>query len=593
MARALAHRGPDEHTIRRYGGKQPYAALGVERLSIVDREGGSQPASDPSGRWRVAFNGEIYNHLRLRKELQANGIEFQSQSDTEVLAALIAVNGLARALELCHGMFALAALDTKSRRLFLVRDRMGVKPLHWTQINDGTIAFASEIKGLREHPGIRWALDESAIQSFLISEYIPTPRTVWKGVHKVEPGMWVEINEAGIHHHRWWSPPVGIAGRPGNFERWATSLHGALQVAVSQRMEADVPIAYLLSGGIDSAAVAALAAQRSDGPIHTFSMGVEGAGFDESSEAADTARILGAQHHSAHIAASDLEGLLDQISNLLDEPLADSSLLATWKLMATVSDAGFKCALSGDGADEILGGYPTYLAHRLAGPVSPVRNLLGRLVHALPVRTDGVTNDYMAKRFVDGLGLPWQRRHQVWMGAWMPDELGAGDAIWDRFDHWASSAGPDPVARAMYLDQRTYLSDGVLVKVDRAAGAHGLEVRSPFLDHSIVELCAQMGSGHHTRGNQTKRVLREALEDVLPESVTQRRKKGFGVPVGTWLKGSATHLLDGLPEAMADWIPPATMRRCIDEHREGIADHRRRLWSALVLARWTAGPHGR
>ncbi len=592
MSRALSHRGPDEHTVRRYGGRNAYAAIGIERLAIVDPQSGQQPARDPSKRWVVILNGEIYNHTRIRKELQANGVHFQSRSDTEVVASLIATVGLERALAQCHGMFAMAVLDTHEKRLFLVRDRMGVKPLHWTQLDDGTVAFASEIKGLQAHPGIKWELNANAIQTFLVSEYVPTPNTIWSGVHKVEPGTWIEVNHAGLRHHRWWSPPVGCSGAPGNFERWASSLHGALQVATTTRMEAEVPIAYLLSGGIDSASVCAMAAERSNEPIHTFSMQVEGLGFDEHDAAETTAKILGAHHHVARIGVQDLEHLIGQINAMMDEPLADSSLLATWKLMQAVADAGFKCAISGDGADEILAGYPTYFAHRLAGISTPMRGALRRLVGKLPVSAAGVSNDYMAKRFVEGLGLPWQRRHQVWMGAWLPQEIESTEEIWERFDEIGTKAGKDPVARAMYLDQRTYLSDGVLVKVDRAAGAHGLEVRSPFMDHSVVELCAQMGSGHHSIGTQTKRVLRKAMESVLPEEVRLRPKKGFGAPVGPWLRGPATHLLDDLPVQLSEWIAPRHMQRCIDEHRAGIADHRRRLWSAFMLASWLGGPHG-
>lgn len=198
----------------------------------------------------------------------------------------------------------------------------------------------------------------------------------------------------------------------------------------------------------------------------------------------------------------------------------------------------------------------------------------------------------MARRFVDGLGQPWHRRHQIWMGAWLPEELHTCPEAWDRVDSLASSAGSDSIGRAMYLDQRMYLSDGVLVKVDRSAGAHGIEVRSPFLDHSIVELAAQMGTAHHIQGTEGKRVLRSAVSSLLPDSILSRPKKGFGAPVGPWLRGSSRHLLDRLPERTADWIPAEACSRAISEHLAGTADHRRRLWSAIVLANWAEGPHG-
>ncbi len=593
MARALAHRGPDDHTVRRYGGKKPYAAIGIERLSIVDVSHGTQPAADASGRWRVSLNGEIYNHTRIAKELIADGVTLTSNSDTALMAALIARTGLERALERCHGMFAMAVLDTVQRRVFLVRDRMGVKPLHWTRLPDGTLAWASEIKGLRQHPQLNPHIDPIAVQQFLLFEYIPTPRTIWQEVHKVAPGTWVSADARGVHHHRWWVPPVAPGGSAGNFDRWARSVRGALQVSVHQRMEADVPVGYLLSGGVDSGGIAALAAARSSSPIHTFSMRVEGPGFDEGDAASETAAVIGSTHHTASFGPGDLAALLHEITGSLDEPLADSSLLPTWKLMASVREAGFKCVQSGDGADESFAGYPTHLAHRLASAATPARSLLRRITAALPTTEGGVSTDYMARRFVDGLGLPWQRRHQVWMGAWLPQDVDADEAVWSEVDaHAEAVQGADSVSQALYLDQRMYLSDGVLTKVDRAAGAHGIEVRSPYMDHTIVELAAQMGTGHKLRGTANKRVLRAALADLLPDNTLDRKKKGFGAPVGPWLRGPCTYLLDGLAERVDQWIPGDTVRTCIAAHRDGQTDERRRLWSALILAHWAEGPWG-
>jgi len=277
----------------------------------------------------------------------------------------------------------------------------------------------------------------------------------------------------------------------------------------------------------------------------------------------------------------------------MDEPLADSSLIATWRLFELVSEAGLKAVLSGDGADESFAGYPTYLAHRLAPLAAPFHGALGSLTARLPVGRAGVSPDYMARRFVAGLGLPWARRHQVWMGAWLPEEIGAGEEIWSVVDaHAAAAQGTDAVSRALYLDQRMYLSDGVLVKVDRASMAHGVEVRSPFLDHSIVELAASMSRAMKLSGTHSKRVLKEVARELLPPEVVDRRKQGFGTPVGPWLAGPCQGLLDGLPEAMDDLVPGDTLRRTITEHKAGTADHRRRLWSALILARWRQGPFG-
>ncbi|MEC8424263.1 MAG: asparagine synthase C-terminal domain-containing protein, partial [Myxococcota bacterium] len=296
---------------------------------------------------------------------------------------------------------------------------------------------------------------------------------------------------------------------------------------------------------------------------------------------------LGTQHQERRLGSEDLAPILDAIGRHMSEPVADSSLVATWMLMALVRDAGVKCVLSGDGADESFAGYPTYLAHQIAPLAHPVRRLLRRAVRRLPTRHDGVTVDYMARRFAGGLHLPWARRHQYWMGAWGPDELELPPVLADIVDSHAAAAGTtDAVSRAMFLDQRLYLSDGVLVKVDRASMAHGVEVRSPFLDHTMVELAASIPSGHKLHGRTGKVVLKRAAADLLPPETVQRTKKGFGTPVGPWLRGPCTRLLDGLPDALGDLIHPDQMARVIDEHRQGTADHRRRLWAALILSRW-------
>ena len=458
MTEALIHRGPDDvglEVIRASG--RPYAALGARRLSIVDVEGGHQPVSDPSGRFVVSMNGEIYNHQRLRREVAGGEPIFQSNGDTEVVSGLLAQCPLDQALPRLEGMFALAAVDTAERRLILARDRMGVKPLYWTKLPDGTIAWASELKGLRAHPAIQWALDVNSVNSYLLFEYIPTPGTIWAGVHKLEPGTWLEADARGVRTGRFWTPPVPAPGRDGHLGRWARSLYSSLQIAVHHRMSADVPVGYLLSGGLDSASVAAIAAKKSEDPIRTFSLAVDAPGFDEGPSARLAAASLGADHREARLGPGDLPGLLDEIADGLDEPLADSSLPATWRLMALVRESGLKCVLSGDGADESFAGYPTCVAHLLAPAAERAPGLVAALAKRLPVTHDGVTRDYMARRFADGLGLPWARRHQVWMGAWLPGELGVGpdDPVWGPVDAHARAAdGTDPASRAMYLDQR-------------------------------------------------------------------------------------------------------------------------------------------
>ena len=592
MLASLAHRGPDDSGIERFGPQRsPYAVLGARRLSIVDVSGGQQPVSDPSGRFWVALNGEIYNHKQLRRELSAMEIQTLNGSDTALLASLLSIMPLERALSRLQGMFAISILDTQTQTQTLVRDRVGVKPLYWCQLGE-MVLWASELKALHRHPALPRRLNEAAVRAYLMFEYIPSPWSIWADVQKLEPGCLLQISAAGVEQRRWWQPPELNTEHGGSLVKWSKSIAGALQLAVTCRMEADVEVGYLLSGGLDSSMVAALASQQRSQPIHSFSMQVDAPGFDESGPAKQVAEHIGSIHHTGRLTAADLPALLDTITTGLDEPLADSSLVATWALMAMVQEAGLKCVLSGDGADESFAGYPTYLAHRLARAAAPARGLLARGLRRVPVQHDGVTADYMARRFLDGLGRPWARRHQVWMGAWLPEEIGAQEGDWALVDGHAASAGADPVARAMYLDQRLYLAEGVLVKVDRASMAHGVEVRSPFLDYRLVELAAEVPPELKRAGRQSKIVLRKVAADLLPSATLTRRKKGFGTPLGPWLRGPCRGLLDGLPEALEAFVPPERTRACIREHLEGSADHRRRLWSGIVLARWRRGPWG-
>lgn len=597
MLASLGHRGPDEGTVHLMGDApgRPWAALGTRRLAITDPAGGSQPQHDPDRRWWVTLNGEVYNHGQLRKEMLANDVPLQTRSDTEVAAAMLGWMPIERAMERMDGMFAMAVVDSHERRLYLIRDRLGVKPLYWAQLRDGTVIWGSELKALCRHPELRREIDPVALRQYLLFEYVPGPGSILKGVRKVAPGTWIVADEHGVREQRWWTPPIPEPGSAGSRVKWAKSVAGALQVAVMARMHADVPVGYVLSGGLDSSAVLAMAAARSSEPLHSFTVAVDAPGFDEAPEARQVAGALGTVHHEARLGADDLPGILDEICGLMDEPLADSSLPATWRLMGLVRESGFRCVQSGDGADESFGGYPTLLAHRLAPWATPFAPALRRAAHGLPTSWRGVSRDYMARRFAAGLGLPWQRQHQVWMGAWLPDELGVveADPVWSIVDAHASAVdGADAASRAMYLDSRLYMSDGVLVKVDRASMAHGVEVRSPFLDHHMVELAASIPIGHKLEGRQGKVVLKMAVADLLPPEVLARPKKGFGTPVGPWLRGPLRGWLDALADdrRLDAWIPREALRRAIDEHVAGTADHRRRLWSALVLSRWLSSP---
>jgi asparagine synthase (glutamine-hydrolysing) len=592
MVEVLHHRGPDDqHQV-----ELPQGALGVARLAIVDRPGGRQPLS--SGETWVAMNGEVYNHAVLRKELVAHGAEFSTESDTEVLAALNEELGTERGLLRCEGHFGVALV--RGGRLTLVRDRMGQKPLYWTQLEDGTLLFGSELKSLLVHPSVPRELDPVALEEYLLFEYIPAPRTIYRGIHKLEAGTLLELDEGGLRLRRWWTPPLpsGIKRHTLGVERWQMSVRTSLRMAVRKRVDTDLPVAVLLSGGVDSSAVAVLAKEVARSELHSFSMGFEEASFDESGPARQVAEHLGLPHTALSFSPHQLPEALEAIGGGLCEPLADGSLPATWLLARGVHEAGFKLAISGDGADEHFGGYPTYMAHRLAAPARWGGGLLSRVARRLPSSRENLGTGYKARRFSAGLDLPLARRNQVWLGAFLPSELpallGRAGTPWETVDRWGRVVEglADPAEQAMFLDQRLYLGEGVLTKADRAAMLSSVELRSPFLDHRVIELVAEMPTELKIRRRQTKVLLRSCFEDALPASILARPKKGFGVPLAHWLAGPCAHLLHRLPERLEGTIAPQPVRDLLAEHQAGRRDHRRRIWTLLVLARWLEGPWG-
>lgn len=594
MLEAIASRGPDGRRVETVRDGH----LGANRLAIVDVEGGDNPVSEETGRYTVALNGEIYNHRPLRKELEARGAQFRTATDTEVVARLF-LEQPSRALERLHGMFALAVYDKQLRRLMLVRDRLGQKPLYWTQTADGTLLFASELSGLLAHPSVERRLHSSALAELLLSEYIAAPQTLYEGIHKLEAGCYLEASAEGVRGGRWWTPPLpGQRVDTRGQGSLAEAVWGAFQVSVMNRMEAEVPVAYLLSGGLDSSAVCAMAAEKARAPLRSFSLSFEEASFDEADHAERVASHLGLHHETLHFRPSDLPRVLDHMGQSLSEPITDGGYPAMWILSEQIAAQGFKVALSGDGADEHFGGYPTYFAHKIAPAASAARPLLSRVTASLPASTQNLSSTYLARRFVDGSHLPTPRRNQVWLGAFLPEEIQSlmrePSEPWSAVDRWTETAStlPDPALQAMFLDQRLYLAEGVLQKVDRASMAHGLEVRSPFLDHLLVELASRLPTKSLWRGRSTKVLVRRMLADKLPADILKRPKKGFGTPLGSWLKGPCRPLLDELDSSLEAFLHPAPIRQWVQEHLDGHRDHRRRLWTLLVLSRWANGPWG-
>jgi asparagine synthase (glutamine-hydrolysing) len=598
MAERLRHRGPDEGGFH----LDPPVGLAVRRLQVIDLATGQQPMTTETRRVWVVFNGEIYNFLDLRAQLEAAGRRFRTRSDTEVIAHGWEAWGTALFTRL-DGMFGIAMWDASTRSLTLARDPIGIKPLYYAALPSGLV-FASELRALLEHPDVPRELDLDAVSEYLAHEYVPAPRAIIRGVRKLPPGHWLAYANGQVKVEPYWDVVYRPDPRLGEAEA-TERLRAAIHASVKAQLVADVPLGVFVSGGIDSGAVAAFAA-REVPRVSTFSIGFDDASFDESAHARRIARALGTDHHEATFGMRTALDLVAQLPELVDEPLGDASLLPTY-LLSRFARERVTVALSGDGGDELFAGYPTYQAHRLARlyrwvPALVRNRVIAPAIHALPVSHDDLSLDFKLKRFVDGLSTDDVARHAAWMGSFTPAEqrellseralarLGRAPS-WDAVrDMAAPVAGASRLQRALYLDLKGYLGEGVLQKVDRASMACSLEVRVPLLARGVVELAATMPDRLKLRRFRTKYVLKRAMAGILPRETIERPKKGFGVPLARWFRGELAPLLDDVLStdalARADLFRPAAVRRLVDEHRHGVRDHRKKLYTLLVLSLW-------
>lgn len=621
MAR-LEHRGPDDSGTYR----DDHAALGFRRLAIVDLPGGRQPLSNEDGTVRVVFNGEIYNFPALRRRLEARGHVLRSAGDTEVLVHLYEDEGPAM-FPLLRGMFALAIWDAPRKTLVMARDRLGQKPLVY-RADESRLVFASELKALlvlREFdvPG---RVDPISLDIYLTYGYINHPRTILEGVRKLPPGCAAVWREGRLTVEPYWAPDwnAEVARSP---EEDAERLRAVLSEAVAEQMRADVPLGAFLSGGVDSTVVVGLMRKASNRPVKTFSIGFDDPSFDESGYADLAARSLGTEHHTFIVKAEAWE-TLPALAWQFDEPFADSSALPTWQV-ARETRRHVKVALTGDAGDELFGGYDRYRALALAGMLDRLPDrarewIGGPLARALPASTRAKTRLRRVRRLLEGAGDNARVRYLRWIGLF--DEPGRAALYTDGFlDHliaageaqpleadpasvldraWRLASKRDPVTRAMVADLATYLPGDLLVKVDLAGMAHGLECRGPFLDHRVVELALAMPLRRklRLRGGRSKVVLKRAFADLIPKAIQTRPKMGFGVPIDRWFRGP---LQDELRAVLLDPVSlnrglfrPEAVTRLIDEHTGGVRDHAYRLWALLMLEWWfrnhvdSEAPHG-
>ena len=594
MGDCMKHRGPDASGAHLSADGR--IGLSHRRLSIIDlSETGAQPMFSADGSMVLSFNGEVFNYRELRDELAGRGHAFRGGSDTEVMLAAFREWGVDAAVRRFIGMFAFALWDAGARKLYLVRDRIGIKPLFLARL-PGMFLFASELKAFLEYRAFPREVDRAALQYFLEFQYVPGPHAIYRSVEKVLPGHIVEIGPDGTvaDHAYWdlfdhWKGAAGPARTEGEYEEELSAL---LDSSIRYRMISDVPLGAFLSGGIDSSLTVALMRKAATGMVKTFSIGFRESGYDESPHARAVAEHLGTEHHEKICTPKEALALVRRIPEAYDEPFADSSAIPTM-LVSEFTRNHVTVSLSGDGGDELFCGYPRYAWVRQGRLVQgipgflrrPLCSLLSRVpIHKVQRGAESILYDDAAEMYFHTVGIFERRR--------------IGEVLTETFDdqglrYFRDFRDPRAggiVERAMAADIRTYLVDDILAKVDRASMAYSLEARVPLLDHRIVEFAARLPMEFKVRGGETKHLLKKILFRHVPKALLDRPKMGFGIPVNRWLRNELRPLLDEYLNAdrvrREGFLRPEGVGRIVAEHLSGRRDNQYRLWALLVFAMW-------
>jgi asparagine synthase (glutamine-hydrolysing) len=590
---SIRHRGPNQSGVF----ESASISLGAVRLKIIDLHGGDQPITLEGGDLVVVFNGEIYNHVELRRELEALGHNFKTHCDTEVVLHAFAEWDVS-SFERLRGMFAIALWQPSKKRLVLARDRLGIKPLYYA-LHRGELHFGSELKAIFAHPNIPRRLSETALGYFLSLNYVPTPYTLVDGIKKLLPGTWLEFHNGKLKSEHYWRNEF----RP---QDWTIvdatkQLDDLLSKSIAEHLISDVPLGIWASGGLDSSAILHYAAQAATQKLKTFSISFAGRRFDESRHFRLLAETYNTEHHEFDLNSDlDLTSAIHEIAYYSDEPSADAGALPVW-FLSRMTAQHVTVALSGEGADEVFGGYQTYLADRYAQRIrhTPAPLLRGalRLANRLPVSNEKIGLEYKLKRFLAGALLSADDAHFYWNGTFSnveQRELGFSRDPQPLESLSRVLAGlpstSDVTNRFLFVDQHYFLPDDILYKCDRMSMAHSLEVRPPFLDHRIVEFAGTLPAHLKIRGKKTKFVMRELLRAKLPASILQRRKEGLDIPAHDWLRGPLKPLLlDALgPESVkrVGIFSPAAINRLVHRHLSRQANLGYHLWGLLTLHLW-------
>jgi len=573
-------------------------SLGATRLKIIDLMGGDQPIQTDDGESAIVFNGEIYNHLELRAELESLGHRFQSHCDTETVfhAFLEWDTG---AFARLRGMFAVALWTNSSRRLVLARDRMGIKPLYIMRQRED-LFFGSELKAILVHPEIDRRLSLPGLDCYLSLNYVPAPWTLVEGIEKIMPGHWVEWRDGRLRSEAYWHLPEGTPGRH-TLESAREELDSLLQQSVREHLISDVPLGVWLSGGIDSSTILHYAANASSSRLKTFSISFRGRSFDETRYVEQAARLYDSDHEQMDLnPEQDLQGAIEEFAYYSDEPSADAGALPVW-FLSKLCKTRTTVALSGEGADELFAGYLTYRANRIAHnlrtlPSGSIRFVLSAL-RLWPVSDEKISFEYQLKRLLKGSLMSPEYAHVYWNGTFSSEEKHSllrnnSSAAFDAMLAELRQAlpGNDDLAPYLAFDQKYYLADDILVKSDRMSMAHAVEVRPPYLDHRIVEFAATLPASLKMRGPRQKFLLKEMMKDKLPALILQRKKQGFDIPAHDWLRGPLRSLLtETLDTGLGNYqeiFCSEVIQSYLRSHLERQVNIGYHLWGLMILFLW-------
>lgn len=603
MLQSINHRGPDDHGVY----IDDNIGLGSARLSIIDLVSGKQPISNEDKTLWIVFNGEIYNYRELTAFLKKKGHQFSTNTDTEVILHLYEEFG-ADSIQHLNGMFAFAIWDSRKEQVVIARDRMGIKPLYYTE-SDGQLIFGSELKVLLAHPQVKRQIDPISLNEYLSFEYVPTPRTILTGIFRLEPGHLLVYSRSGSKNIRYYQMSLerSESQAPVDWRDYTASLDQKLRDAVNRELVSDVPVGVLLSGGVDSSLVASYMTELYPGKVKSFSIAFEEKSFDESHFARAVSKHLGTEHNELMLSGKTAAQMVPSISDFLDEPFGDSSYIPTF-LLSKFARQQVKVVLGGDGGDELFAGYPTLIAHKLINVYERVvpwtirASLAPRLLQMIPVSFNNISLDFRFRRFFAGRGQPLEVRHGRWLGSfydedkqllfqdWLKPVL--RDTYYQAYQHALECDASNYLNRLIYNDIKLYLDGDILFKVDRASMANSLEVRVPLLNRDLVDFVSTLPVNLKLRGLKSKFLFKKCAEPRLPSAVVNRPKKGFNMPVATWLTTDLREVVtDSLSETMIkkqDLFQYSYIKNLLDDHFAHRRDNRKPLWTLLVFQLWYA-----